>query len=289
MWSAKQLIWSIHWGISNLKRILQGYTPYPKLTDIGILYKSKHFIVVNKRFDILINSNDPKDIVTVEKQLRYRFPEHVDDDTTHGFRFVHRLDFPTSGVLALSFTKRGAGWAFKAFKDRHTTKHYFALVHGHVTTQEPSIDIDIGIGKDMSAMGSNRMCTEKEETCSSARHAYTKLIVMQHGFYNGNPASKVLLIPYTGRTHQLRVHCQHIGHLIIGDYTYSGGTDSTTYRMMLHAYRLVLPMKQEHIDVTAPDPFTADKDFSWKPTKLFKNYEQCKKQLADTKANEEIS
>ena len=45
-------------------------------------------------------------------------------------------------------------------------------------------------------------------------------------------------------------------------------------------------MKHEHIDVTAPDPFTADRDDAWKPTKIFRNYEQCERQLAEEKAVE---
>lgn len=288
MWTANQLLWSIRWSFINLSKVLQGRPQFPTLHEIGILYKSKHFIVVNKRFDVLINSNSPKDVVTVENQLRHRYPEHVDDDTTHGFRFVHRLDFPTSGALALSFTKRGAGWGSQVFQKRYVTKHYLALVRGHVETQHSPMVIDIGIGKDMAIEDINKMCTEDTKTCSSARHAMTKLVVMQHGTYCGSPASKVLLLPYTGRTHQLRVHCKHIGHLIVGDYTYSDRTDNTPYRMMLHAYRLVMPMKHEHIDVTAADPFTADKDPEWRPTKIFKNYEQCEKELADVKNDQSV-
>ena len=46
-------------------------------------------------------------------------------------------------------------------------------------------------------------------------------------------------------------------------------------------------MKQEHIDVTAPDPFTADRDHAWKPTKIYKNYQQCEKELCLPKSNED--
>ncbi len=67
----------------------------------------------------------------------------------------------------------------------------------------------------------------------------------------------------SGRSHQLRVHCLSKGHRIIGDYCYSNRTDVKPYRMMLHAYRLVIPMKRETIDVTAPDPFLSDVDSLW--------------------------
>ena len=67
----------------------------------------------------------------------------------------------------------------------------------------------------------------------------------------------------SGRSHQLRVHCLSRGHQIIGDYCYSNRTDVKPYRMMLHAYRLVIPMKRETIDVTAPDPFVPGLDSLW--------------------------
>ena len=76
-----------------------------------------------------------------------------------------------------------------------------------------------------------------------------------------------------GRTHQLRVHLQSAGHPIVGDYTYSGGLDWKPARMMLHAYRLIIPMKHEHIDVIAPDTFTPLSDTFWQPAAVFETYE----------------
>ena len=72
----------------------------------------------------------------------------------------------------------------------------------------------------------------------------------------------------------------HIGHLIVGDYTYSNRSDVRPYRMMLHSYHLVIPMKREHIDVTARDPFTADRDPLWKPQKIFRSYEESVKEYS---------
>ena len=77
---------------------------------------------------------------------------------------------------------------------------------------------------------------------------------------------------FTGRTNQLRVHMKHCGHVIVGDYRYSNRTEVTPYRMMLHAHRLVIPMRKEVIDVTAPDPFLTESDSMWKPTKVFNTY-----------------
>lgn len=85
--------------------------------------------------------------------------------------------------------------------------------------------------------GSHRMCTSDVLWCLCPRSAHTRLLVLQRGLFDSYPATKVLLMPTTGRRHQLRVHCSHIGHTIIGDYTYSRRKDTIPYRTFLHAYR----------------------------------------------------
>ena len=82
-----------------------------------------------------------------------------------------------------------------------------------------------------------------------------------------------LSVCLSGRTHQLRVHCCAVGHRIIGDFMYSNREDVAPARMMLHAVRLVIPMKREHISVTARDPFTADLDSSWRTSQIFASYD----------------
>ena len=57
-----------------------------KLTDIEVLYKSEHFVVISKRADVKINSNDLLDLVTVETQLKNIYPECVDPNAGHSFR-----------------------------------------------------------------------------------------------------------------------------------------------------------------------------------------------------------
>lgn len=101
----------------------------------------------------------------------------------------------------------------------------------------------------------------------------TDLRVLERGVYRGDPVTKVLLTPLTGRRHQLRVHCLAIGHPIVGDCTYADSGDGASQeragraeRMMLHAYRLEVPeptdrCKQHQgptkflVQVSAPDPF----------------------------------
>ena len=74
------------WGYVNLIRIGLGTAQVAKLDDISLAYQSENYIVVNKRQDVKINSNDEADKVTVETQLRHLHPELVDNQIEHGFR-----------------------------------------------------------------------------------------------------------------------------------------------------------------------------------------------------------
>lgn len=76
----------IRWNYVNLVRIGLGQATFAKDDDILVLYKSDHFVVINKQQDVKINSNDPSDLVTVETQLRKLYPEHIDHQATHSFR-----------------------------------------------------------------------------------------------------------------------------------------------------------------------------------------------------------
>lgn len=81
------------------------------------------------------------------------------------------------------------------------------------------------------------MCIDEIIFCEKPRKSCTVLVVLERGFTNGKPATKVLLCPGTGRRHQLRVHCSYIGHTIVGDYTYSERKDIEPYRTFLHSFR----------------------------------------------------
>ncbi|XP_018612583.2 RNA pseudouridylate synthase domain-containing protein 1 isoform X1 [Scleropages formosus] len=231
------------------------------LENLHVLYQSTHFIVVNKHWDIRIDSKMWYEKQTVQSQLRHRFPELADPGTYYGFRFCHQLDFSTSGALCVALNKAAAGRAYRCFKDRLVTKAYLALLRGSV--EKLKTTLDFAIGKNTSQGKTHMMCIEGTEGCENPKPCQTELTVLEYGLYDGDPVTKVLLQPLTGRTHQLRVHCSAIGHPIVGDFTYSLRTDGAPYRMMLHAYLLRIPLEDEPICVTAPDPFLPSVDPKW--------------------------
>ncbi|KAK4295959.1 hypothetical protein Pmani_031507 [Petrolisthes manimaculis] len=228
----------------------------PALDDIEIIYQSSHYLVVNKKNDILINSNNGKD-VTVQRQLRHLLPHLANPSLTHDFRFSHRLDYATSGLLCLSLNKRAAGKITKCFTKHHVDKYYIAIVRGHVS--QNLIDVNLQIGDDIRPEWFGiRMVSEVSSFAKHCRRAHTRILLLQRGIYNDYPASKVLLKPCTGRRHQLRVHLSHLGHTLVGDYTYSNRCDVTPHRMFLHALRLAVPSPLDPFDVRTADPFSED-------------------------------
>lgn len=233
--------------------------------DINVLHMSENFLVVNKQWDIAINSDTPNvHPVTIATQLKYKFPNLYDPSVKFGFRFCHRLDYSTSGVLCLALNKNAAKESYKTLYSKKADKYYLALVHGHICDNHLVINKPIGI--DSRPDYTHCMCTSDKVYCTSAKYATTKLLILQRGYYNGRPATKILLKLITGRRHQIRVHCHELGHTIIGDFTYSDRKDLAPYRMFLHAFKLHLPTEIENIDVTTDDPFTErDPRNKWLP------------------------
>lgn len=243
-------------------------TEAPSLENLHVLYHSDDYIIVDKHWDIRIDSKMWYEKLTVQEQLRHHFPELADPNTYYGFRFCHQLDFSTSGALCVALNKAAAGRAYRCFKDRTVTKAYLALVRGWV--EEENQTLDFSIGKNSSEGKTHMMCIEGTEGCENPKPCQTELTVLEHGLYDGDPVTKVLLQPLTGRTHQLRVHCSAIGHPIVGDFTYSSGADVTPYRMMLHAHFLHIPLEPQPLLVSAGDPFLPTVDPKWLPQRTLR-------------------
>ncbi|KAI3360068.1 hypothetical protein L3Q82_014385 [Scortum barcoo] len=233
------------------------------LESLRVLYQSNDFIVVDKHWDIRIDSKMWYEKHTVQAQLRHHFPQLADPSTYYGFRFCHQLDFSTSGALCVALNKAAAGRAYRCFKDRTVTKAYLALVRGWVEKERQTLDFSIG--KNSSEGKTHMMCIEGTEGCENPKLCQTELTVLEYGLYDGDSVTKVLLQPLTGRTHQLRVHCSAIGHPIVGDITYSSGADDAPYRMMLHAHLLHIPLEPQPLLVSAEDPFLPTTDPKWLP------------------------
>lgn len=169
-------------------------------------------------------------------------------------RLVHRLDRDTSGVLVVAKTRSAAQALAAAFRARETKKTYWALVRGVPKKREDKIST--WLVKEATPEGDKmRVCPHGEP---DSDHAVSHYRVIDT---RGQILSWLEMEPYTGRTHQLRVHAAYIGHPIIGDPKYffadqnwelPGGIQN---RLHLHARRIRIPNPSGGIlDVTAPLP-----------------------------------
>ncbi|MDW7563873.1 pseudouridine synthase, partial [Klebsiella pneumoniae] len=116
---------------------------------------------------------------------------------------THRLDRDTSGILVFGLSKRGQSAIARQFQDRQTSKIYEALVAGHL---EGEGTVDIPVVYDPSRPPLHIV------DASHYKPALTHWQAIEHFQIQGQPVTRVKLTPITGRSHQLRVHMQYLGH-----------------------------------------------------------------------------
>jgi 23S rRNA pseudouridine955/2504/2580 synthase len=205
------------------------------------------------RDDAALVLNKPPGLAT---QGGTKTTEHVDgllDALTYDAKgrpkLVHRLDKDTSGALLVARSAKAAAHFATAFSSRTARKVYWAIVTGVPEIHDGMIELPIA--KQPGSGGEKMHVDEKEG--SPARTRYR---VIERA---GNAAAWVELQPYTGRTHQLRVHMAAIGHPIVGDGKYGGKaaflTGAISRKMHLHARRIRVDHPDSGmIDVTAELP-----------------------------------
>ncbi|MBF7955281.1 MULTISPECIES: RluA family pseudouridine synthase [Rahnella] len=217
--------------------------------EIEILFQDDHLVLINKPAGLLsLSGKNPQNLDSVHHRLVRIFP---------GCTLVHRLDFGTSGLLVVARNKAINAALCQQFSQRSVTKVYSALLCGHLRDDEGVIDA--AIAKDPALFPLMSICA------IHGKPARSRFKVIERFHREGEdgtllPLTRVELIPETGRTHQLRIHCQQLGHPILGCDLYGGrllpGTELTP-RLMLHASALnfVHPVSGEKIEARNRCPF----------------------------------
>jgi tRNA pseudouridine32 synthase / 23S rRNA pseudouridine746 synthase len=161
---------------------------------------------------------------------------------------AHRLDKDTSGCLALGRHPRATALLNALFKQGKVGKTYWAIVSGS-PSDEAGI-IDLAIAKRDEARGWWMKVSE------DGLPSRTLWRVLGRGLHGGEAIAYMELRPETGRTHQLRVHCQAMGWPILGDPIYGAGDRFGPARLCLHAREISLPIlpRKPSLVVTAPPP-----------------------------------
>lgn len=214
------------------------YTPPPDIDPLVPVYKDEDCLVFNKPSGLLsVPGRGPeKEDCLVNRVLARQARVLV----------VHRLDMETSGLIL--FARFGdAQRAFQAlFADRKVEKTYHAIVDGELSEERG--EIELPLIRDWPNRPLQKVDME------SGKPAMTRWRVLERR----DGKTRLELSPITGRTHQLRVHLNAIGHPILGDNLY--GTDrsqAASDRLLLHASGLVLrnPFTDFRIDAASPAPF----------------------------------
>ena len=216
---------------------------------LKIVAEDDHIMVINKPPQIVMHPARGNWKGTLLNAILYHNPNA---SKLPRAGIVHRLDKDTSGLIVVAKTKAAVNKLRAQFLKKEIEREYLALVHG-----TPS-----GTGKIEKPIGRSRFNRVKMATGISGREAITLYTVKQKflGF------SLLRCYLRTGRTHQLRVHLESIGHPIVGDPSYNSHArvvpSNLTFlkRQALHAFRLHFkhPNTQEFCEWSVPPP----QDFS---------------------------
>ncbi len=213
---------------------------------LDVIFENDDVIVVNKAAGMVVHPAAGHSSGTLVNAVLGYDPdlEGVGDEERPGL--VHRLDKETSGVIVLAKNERAHRWLQEQFRLRKTKKTYLALTDGKPPT--PSGRVDAPIGRDP-----NRRKKMAILSPGKGREAISEYKTLQT-FKNH---SLLEFYPLTGRTHQIRLHCQFLGCPIVGDTVYGKRTPTLSLkRHFLHALRLeiILPNEDRARTFEAPLP-----------------------------------
>jgi 23S rRNA pseudouridine1911/1915/1917 synthase len=198
--------------------------------DLEILYRDAVLAVLNKPAGLTVHPAPGRPTGTLAHRLLSHFPEL---EALEGFRpgIVHRLDKDTSGLMLIALSEQCRLALAGQFARHEVYKEYLALVRGVPARKEETIEVPIG-----------RHPTLKTKMAvipggKPAKSARRTLFADPRGRF-----SLQAVRIFSGRTHQVRVHMQHIGHPLLGDPLYGGQVTASCpcrgKRQMLHAWRL---------------------------------------------------
>ncbi len=240
----------------------------PEDIPLSILHEDQYLAIIDKPAGMMVHAgsgatDDARNRGTLVNALLFHFAKlsGVGGDLRPGI--VHRLDKLTSGLILVAkddSTHRKLG---EMFSQREVSKTYLALVHGKVAQDD--ITVSLPIGRDL--VRRIRMTTRRPLGSEGVRTAVSHVHVLERIATPHGPFSLVQVRIETGRTHQIRVHMQSLGHPVVGDALYGAphavpglAPELQLQRNFLHAAHLsfIHPKTSKLIDIHAPLPAELD-------------------------------
>lgn len=199
--------------------------------EMPIFFEDDWLIIVNKPGGIAVNGNRNK---TVENAIKGQYQKSSQSDALPSPVATHRLDVPTKGLVMLAKTKSALVNINKLFQTGKVDKTYYAVVHGKTPDK----------GRIEAPIDGKKSITEYERIQLVPSRIFKHLSLLK-------------LKPITGRTHQLRIHLNNLGHLIVGDKLYMNRQKTILGKgLFLCACELSFrhPMSKEMIQLEIPPP-----------------------------------
>ncbi len=222
----------------------------PEPMELDIIYEDESLIVINKPSDTVVHPTARHFTGTVANGLMYYL---LQKGIKTLVRPVSRLDRDTSGIIVFALNPFVQESLIRQMHSNTYLKEYIGIVHGSFTSSSGTIDLPIE-----RLPGSIMLRHISEDGAPSVTHFE---VLEQY-----DEASLLKFVLETGRTHQIRVHCQAIGHPLIGDTLYplhefEGIYDGLMSRQALHSVHTAFnhPVTGERLDFTANIPSDMDK------------------------------
>lgn len=221
----------------------------PHITDviaenipINIVFEDDQVLVVDKIAGMVVHPGHGNYTGTLVNALKYHFdnlPNLSSELDRPGL--VHRIDKETSGLLVIAKTEFAMNHLAKQFHDRTTQRRYIALVWGNVEEEKGKIETYIG----RHPKDRTQMAVYEDE--SQGKLAITHYKVLERLGYVTVLECRL----ETGRTHQIRVHMKHIGHILFNDEKYGGnkilkGTSFSKYKQFVENCFKLCPRQALH-------------------------------------------
>ncbi len=197
----------------------------PEKMDLDIVYEDKDIMVINKPSGMVVHPGNGNYSHTLVNGLMYYTNNlsNINGDVRPGI--VHRIDKDTSGLIIVAKNNKAHEILSKYFQDKSITRKYIALLKGELNTDSATIDAPIG----RSDVDRKKMAV----TSKNSKNAVSHLKVLKR--YKGYTLVEFKLD--TGRTHQIRVHANYIGHPLYNDPVYTNDKCSE-FGQFLHSYSM---------------------------------------------------
>lgn len=218
--------------------------PEPENMELDIVYEDDDVIVVNKPKGMVVHPAAGNKNHTLVNALLYHTGSKLSNNTDVWRRgIVHRIDKDTSGLLVVAKTDIAQTGLCAQFKLHSIKREYRLLAMG--VFQDENIVIDAPIGRHPK----NRI---KRAVTTEGKRAVTHLTVLE--VFKKSTYLKAIL--ETGRTHQIRVHCQYIGHPVLGDVLYGAKPIEKIEGQILHAAKIgfIHPTKNKYMEFESDLP-----------------------------------